>query len=205
MGASVYPTTLDTLASLPQIPHLGPGAPEGTTEFIFKELMDAIIALQAKVGVNSSAVLGSLDDLTQQGIKYQDTQLTAAQVNALVATNITVVTAPAAGFAVIPLAIYMFLDHGGTDFVQAAGTDAMALRYTASTEIQELGTQAQFTTFIEASADAALYALIDAGAFVPVTDVGLDLDNNGATEHTTGDGTLSVRVWYTTVPFAAFT
>lgn len=142
------------------------------------------------------------------GLQYRDVQLTAAQVNALVATNIEMVPAPGAGLAVLPVMVHMFLDHGGTDFVQTNGTDHLALLYSGSTELFEIATEAQLTTFIEASADAALaYEFGNAAAaagLVPEANAAIDLDNNGAAEYATGDGTLSIRVYYITVPMAAF-
>lgn len=137
-------------------------------------------------------------------LSFQDTQLTAAQVKALAAANITVVSAPGAGLAAVPVAVHLFLDHGGTDFVQTNGSDHLALKYAGGAEISELGTEAQCTALLEASADAALYVNLEADC-VPVANTAIALDNNGAAEYTTGDGTLSVRVYYRTVPMAAFT
>lgn len=150
--------------------------------------------------------LNILDASASDGcaLAWADTQLTAAQVNALAATNIDLVAAPGAGLAVYPLAVHLFLDHGGTDFVQTAGTDHLALKYKASNEILELGSEAQCTALLEASADAALFVPVT-GAFVPEANKAISLDNNGANEYATGDGTLSVRVFYRVVPMAAFT
>lgn len=141
-------------------------------------------------------------------IAFADTQLTAAQFNALAATNITLVAAPGAGLAVVPFAVHLFLDFGSAAFVQAAATDQLALRYSASNEIAEIGTQAQCEAFIEAAADAELYSPIPAiaGGFVPEVNKAVVLDNNGAAEYTTGTGsTVSIRVFYRVVPMAAFT
>ena len=144
---------------------------------------------------------GSNSDGTN--IYWQDTQLTAAQVNDLKDTNIEVVSAPAAGLAAIPVSVFIFHDHGGTDFVQAAGSDHIAILYNGGSEIAELGSEAQCTALVEASADAALHCDISA-SFVPVAATAIDMDNNGATDYTTGDGTFSVRVFYRVVPMAAF-
>jgi hypothetical protein len=135
--------------------------------------------------------------------QFEDTQLTASQVNNLAATNIELVAAPPAGTALWPTRVHLFLDHGGTNFVQVNNSDALAIRYSASTEIQELGSEAQMTTLLEAAADAALTIPVTSPA-VPIAATALDLDNNGAAEYTTGDGTLSVRVWYVIEPMAAF-
>ena len=129
-------------------------------------------------------------------------QLTAAEIKALRATNIELVATPGAGLAIIPVTVFIFHDNG-TNYVQVAATDALAIRYNASTEIQELGTEDKMTEFIEATGDVSLRVSIDAD-FVPVANKALDLDNNGAAEWTTGTGTFSVEVWYRTITMAAF-
>ena len=80
--------------------------------------------------------------------------LTAAQINDLKDTNPLAIPAPAADEYIVVHWAFMFLDHGGTDFIQAAGTDHQALRYTGGVEIDEIGSEAQYTAFIEAAADA---------------------------------------------------
>lgn len=143
-------------------------------------------------------------------LKYQETSLATADLLALAGTNITVVTAPAANLAVVPIAVHMWLAHGGTDFVQTQGEDQAALRYSGGAEISELGAEAEFTTFIEASADAALYCpnllVASPDGFVPVAATAIDLDNNGTTspEWLTGDGSMDIRVYYREVPMALF-
>lgn len=138
-----------------------------------------------------------------QSIFHQDTQITSAELLALRATNIEVVAAPPAGLAAVPIAVHMMLDRTSATYVQVAATDALALKYSASTEISELGTEAQMSTFIESGADAMLFVNLDAN-LVPVAATAIDLDNNGAAEWTTGDGTLSIRVFYALVPVTAF-
>lgn len=153
------------------------------------------------IATNATAITNLLLSL-----ESQKTQLSSAQVNALLGANIEVIAAPAAGLARVPVFVHMFLDHGGTDFVQVSDTDQLALKYNGGAEIAELGTQAQCTTFLEASADAALDSPVPAiaGGVVPVAATAIDLDNNGAAELTTGDGTLSIEVFYRTVTMAAF-
>lgn len=165
--------------------------------------------------VNSMGVApalgGDIDPALGQTVYYQDTLLTAAELNDVMDTNIEVVAAPPAGYAAIPLEVMMFLDHGGTDFIQAAATDQFALLYNGGSQIVELGLAATFETFIEASADAHLYinfaesALSATGALGfagPVAATAIDLDNNGATDLTTGDGVMYMRVKFTLVPMS---
>lgn len=135
---------------------------------------------------------------------FVDVQLNAAAINGLLAANVELVAAPGVGLAVIPIAVFTFLDHGGNDFVQVNNSDHLALKYNGGIEIIEFGTEAQCTAFLEAAADAALFDPVDISGFVPEEDTAIDLDNNGAAEYTTGDGTLSVRVYYAIVPMVAF-
>ena len=136
--------------------------------------------------------------------QFQDTRLTAAQLNGLAAANIRVIDEPEDGFAICPRAVFLYLDHGGTDFVQTNGSDHLALKYTGGTEIAELGTEAQCTALLEASADASLFVPLTT-AYVATAATAIDLDNNGAAEYSTGNGTLSIRVYYVTVPVSGFT
>ena len=138
-------------------------------------------------------------------LQYTDTQLTATNIKALRATNIEVVATPGASLAVIPVRVDIFLDHGGADFIQVNNSDQLALLYNASNEIAEIGSEAQCTTLLEAGSDAALFDPLDMVGLVPEANKAIDLDNNGAAEITTGNGTLSIRVWHVTVPMAAFT
>ena len=171
------------------------------------------IPVGASIAIANAAVTTAMlaadaveSDKVEPGlIQYKDTQLSAAQVNALLATNIEVVPAPGANLAVYPVRVAIFLDHGGTDFVQVNNSDQLALKYNASNEIGEIGAEAQCTTLLEAAADAALIDPLDISGFVLEANKAIDLDNNGAAEYTTGDGTLSIRVWFIEVPMAAFT
>ncbi len=178
----------------------------GPDRSVGKSVLD-LTAKHSDVILKAGDVLS--EDLENGLTQFQDTQLTAAQVNALAAANIEVVAEPAAGLAVDPIAVFMFLDHGGTDFVQTNGADHLALLYNGGAQLYEIALEATLTTFLEASADAALYFELlghatAAGGRVPVAATAIDLDNNGAAEYATGDGTLSIRVYYRVLPMAAF-
>lgn len=154
----------------------------------------------------SAAELNQFDASAADGCSlfFQDVQLDADDVNALAATNITLVSSPGAGLAAVPVAMHLFLDFGSAAFVQTNGTDHLAARYAASNEIAEIGSEAQCTAFLEATADAPLFHPF-IGAIVPEANKAIVLDNNGAAEYTTGTGcTVSVRTFYRVVPMAAF-
>lgn len=144
---------------------------------------------------------------TGEKVYYRDVQLDADDVRGLAAANVILIPALGAGFAAVPIGIHFFLDHAGTnDFVQTNAEDHLAILYNGESELMELGTEAQVTALIEASADVALYVPID-GAFVPVANAALDLDNNGAAEYSGNagdDNTLSIRTFFRIVPMQAF-
>lgn len=141
-------------------------------------------------------------------IQYEDVLIPSAQIATLRAAGVQVVPSET-GLIRIPVAVYLNLPHGGTDYVQVNNSDHLALRYSASAEITELGTEAQCTSLLESSVDTALYcpnllAASPAG-FVPEDSKPIDIYNNGAAEYTTGDGNLSVRTYYRQLPIVAFT
>ncbi len=157
-----------------------------------------VVALEA-----AQAVLQA-EMLVQQGlISKAIVTLTAAEVKLLLSANIELVPEPAAGFAVVPVAIALKLDHGGNnDFVQTAGTDHLAVRWSGAQEIQELGSEALCTTLLEGAADTELFAPITTAKATTAPTAALDLDNNGAAEYSgnaAGDNTLVVTTYYRTV------
>jgi len=167
-------------------------------------MYDFIDALTNSIGVTATTTeLNQLDASTSDGasIAFSDTQLSATEINDLKDTNIELLAAPAPGLAAVPISIHIFHDHGGADFVQGAGTDHLAIRYNAGIEIAEIGTAAECTTLVEASADASLYFFFTDG-YVPEAATAIDMDNNGATDYTTGDGTFSVRLYYRMAAFS---
>jgi len=163
----------------------------------------AVLAINNPVVGEVRSAGGEASAGVEYGELSVDTQLSAAQVNALAATNIEIVAAPGAALAIAVTGIHLFLDHGGTNFAQDAADDALAILYNGGAEITELGTEAQGTAFIEASADSSLFITPPLGQALKANSA-IDLDMNGGTEHTNGDGTLSVRVFYRVVPFVAF-
>lgn len=155
----------------------------------------------------SASELNALDAslTTGQRLCFASGTLTSAQLLDLKDTQITCVAAPGAGRAIVPITITLVHDHGGTDYIQAAGSDHLALRYTdgSGAEIDEIGTEAQCTTFLEASADALLVWSFGDIGYVPVANAAVVFDNNGATDLTTGNGEVDWYLTYLTVPAAA--
>ena len=144
---------------------------------------------------------------------YQDTQLNDALIIDLATTPQEVVAAPGAGRAVIVTAAYFFINvvdgayddaaaDGNLDLIYAGGADASA------------GLQVEADAFIDAAiGTAARYmggatTLLIPEEVTPVENVAVELSNDGAEWTTaandTAANTLSVRIYYDIVDFAAF-
>lgn len=148
-------------------------------------------------------------DAGQGQVQYQDTLLALSEVLDLKDTNIEVVATPGAGLANVPVGVHFFLDFGSSAFVQTTDTDQLALLYNGGSEIVEIGLAASWEAFIEASADENFFVwwgeATGAGGQTPIANKAIDLDNNGAADYGTGTGgTLSIRVYFITVPVVAF-
>jgi hypothetical protein len=137
----------------------------------------------------------------RNGLRYIDKTLTAAQIRALRATQITLVPAPGAGKVLIFDKAQFFLDFGTAHDAPVNAGDDLGIRYTDGSG--QLVATLEATAFINASADAfrLLYphttASGTAAGITPPSNAALVLDNIGAAEYAgTGTSTLKVRVWY---------
>ncbi len=143
---------------------------------------------------------------------YQDTQLNDAEILALAAAPIEVVAAPGAGRGVIATGLYLFLDFGLGAYDDAAADGNLDLIYAGGAD-GSAGIAIEADTFIDAVADRGTFMggassiLIPTEVVVPV-NVGIELSNDGAEFTTAGNdtstNTLSVRVFFNIVDFAAF-
>ncbi len=123
-------------------------------------------------------------------------EVTPAQLRALVATQIELVPAPAAGYYLEFLSAHFWLNYSAP--AHAAPTNAgddLSIRYEdgAGAEVANL----EATGFINAGADAHYVAKPLTTAIVPASAKALVLDNKGAAEFTgTGAGILKIEVIY---------
>ena len=144
---------------------------------------------------------------------YQDTQLIDAEILAIATTPIEVVAAPGAGRAVIVTAAYFFLVVGLGAYDDAAADGDLDLIYAGGADASG-GLAVEADTFIDAAiGTAARYMggatdILIPTEVTPVENVGIELSNDGAEFTTVGNdtsaNTLSVRVYYDIVDFAAF-
>lgn len=126
----------------------------------------------------------------------------AASVLALNATPVTIIPAQGANIAVIPLMWNVFKASGTAYGGIAAGED-LVLKYTngageqCSSVIETTGFLDQ-TTGQQRHAFAPASTGATAGSFTPVANAAVVLHLLSG-EITTGDSSLQVRVWYTTI------
>lgn len=131
---------------------------------------------------------------------FTETLLTSQEVKALAAANIDLVPAPGAGLALVPTAVYYFLDRNAAYNDAAADGNLILAYHTTQTPL----ITSEADAFIDAAADAGKYERPAVGDFAPEANTAIVLDNDGTefTGDATNLNTLKVRVYYRVVPFA---
>lgn len=117
--------------------------------------------------------------------------VTAAEILALHTTAKTLITAPGAGIAIIPLSASLFLDYATAAYAAIAAGDDLELRYTNGAG-GLLGT-IETTGFLDQTADQHR-EYIASGTVTPTANAPLVLALIGAI--TTGDSPLKIVVRY---------
>lgn len=122
---------------------------------------------------------------------YVDVKLTAAQLDALNATPLTIIAAPGSNKFISVSKVVGFLDYGSAAY--AGSSETLAVRYTdGSGDIIASFTEA---AFVEATADAyEMPALIQVH---PVVNSPVVV--HATADFTTGNSVIYLRVWYTIV------
>lgn len=138
---------------------------------------------------------------TVAALPYGEVTLTSAQVKALKATPIEIVAAPGAGLALVPVAVAISVNYGGTNaFTESA--DDLSIGYDGGAELKEI----ESTGLIDQTGDEWRYITFEFGeSFVPeentaivVTNLDDEIAGNAA-----NDNTIDVRVYYAEVPVPA--
>lgn len=140
------------------------------------------------------------NDLTK-GSVYK--VITSAQLLALNATPISIVTAPGAGLAIVPYLVTVRIDAGTAYGGIAAGED-LVLKYTDGSGGQ-CSSVIETTGFLDQTTAQVRYAGMPgstgstAGSVVPVANAAVVMHLLSG-EITTGNSPLYVKVWYYVVP-----
>lgn len=125
-------------------------------------------------------------------------QLTTAQILALNATPITLVSAPGAGKAIIFLGAYCLLDYNSAAYGGIATGEDIAVRYTGSSG--EIVGRAEATGWLDATADGvrwinAFSAYDSQSDVTPAVNAAL-VAHMTAGEVTTGNSPINIDIYY---------
>lgn len=165
----------------------------------------------ARFDTGGRSIAGRVVDVDAQGvwvlfeagqpdeIETAVTTITTAQLLALFTTPITLVAAPGAGIAIVPISARLMLDFNTTAYDGIAAGEDLALRYTdASGAIAQT---IEATGFLDAGADAHRIA-INSGLFTPTANAALVLHMTVG-NIATGNSPLKVQLRYKRVPLLA--
>ena len=126
-------------------------------------------------------------------LKTATVTVSASELKALNATPKTLLAAPAAGKALILVAVELWLDYNSAAYAGIASGEDLTIKYTnASGDAQ---VTVETTGFLDATADAFRYVTPAAGTLTPIAAAPLVLHLLSG-EITTGDSPLKVRVTY---------
>lgn len=144
-------------------------------------------------------------ELVEDTIQQTQVTLTAAQVKALAATQITLVAAPGAGKAIHFMGALLKLNYGSEVFTESA--DNLVIKYTNASGVA-VSDVIECTGFIDQSADTITSAVPIKDAIVAAASCenqALVIDNNGDGEfggNASNDSTISIDISYRVVTLA---
>lgn len=117
--------------------------------------------------------------------------VTPAQIKALVATDVTLVEAPGAGKAIVPVRAILTLDFNSAAYAWANSDHTLGLSHGGIAAANDAGAQA----LIEAT-ERTTVAWNAAAVATLAENTALKLTAGGTGEPTTGDSNLLVEVFY---------
>lgn len=180
----------------------GKETPEGTSVTgDFVHLIDADTGDQFRDTISDVVAAGiaqynSANDLLAE--KVAEVTLSSAEVLALNATPITVLAAPAAGFANIIKRVTA-TKAAGTAYAGVAVGEDIAIRYTNASG--SIAATLEATGFLDSTSATISHAV--GGACLPVAAAAI-VAHMTTGEVTTGDSPVKLRIVYETVPVPVF-
>lgn len=142
----------------------------------------------------NSGYYPSLDQSVQVSA---DVTISSSELLLLNTTPKTLVAAPGAGLALVPIGLLLFLDYATTAYDGIAAGEDLALKYTDASGTQIMSVET--TGFLDATADALRWAPAPTTLLTPTANAALVLHmltGNIAT----GDSPLKVRTFYKVLP-----
>ena len=131
-------------------------------------------------------------------LKYTEVTLSSAQVKALKATPITLVTAPGTNLANVPVAINIVVNYAGSNAFTESSDD-LSIGYASAGEIMEI----ESTGLIDQTGDEWRYITFEhAETFIPAENEIIEIVNldDEIAGNAGNDNTIIVRLYYRTVP-----
>lgn len=142
------------------------------------------------------------DKLDPTVMKFADVKLESADVKALKAAPITLIAAPGADLAVVPISAVIHLSYGGTNvFTETA--DDLSIGWDAGAELHEIET----TGFIDQANDETRYITFErAETFEPVENTAVVITNldDEIAGNLGADNEIQIRIYYRTIPVDSF-
>lgn len=138
------------------------------------------------------------DKIDETVINFADVTLTAAQVKALKATPITLVAAPGADLAVVPIAVNLVANYGGTNAFTESGDD-LSIGYAAGAELKEI----ESTGLIDQTNDEWRYITFEFDeTFIPTPNVAVVITNldDEIAGNAANNNTVAIRLFFRVVP-----
>lgn len=118
-----------------------------------KVLVGSVYVDGPSLGYTKSTYCQAVAEDTEAGSTVTEViTITTAQLLALFTTPISIVAAPAAGYAVVPVSAVLFLDYAGVAYDGIAGGEDLVFRYTDASGA--IAGTIEATGFLDASADA---------------------------------------------------
>ena len=128
---------------------------------------------------------------------YVDKTITSAQLLALNATPVTIVGAPGANLAIIPMGAYLTLPYNSAAYAGVAAGEDLSFKYTNAAGAEVLFVEA--TGFLDQTSTQRRYASPVSTLITPVVNAPIVL-HMLVGEVITGNSPLKVRFFYRTVP-----
>jgi hypothetical protein len=135
-------------------------------------------------------------------LAIQSAQVTipVASVKTLFATPVTLIAAPATGFAVVPIFAQFFLDFATTGYDAVGSGDDLVLKYTNASGTTIMTVES--TGFLDATADKTAFGFPPASYVATPAAAVVAHILTGEIFSAAGDSPLLAKVWYRVLPVA---
>jgi len=136
------------------------------------------------------------DEAVSDVANFVDVEISSAELLALNATPQTILKAPGANKAIVPLGAMFFLDYNSAAYAGIAAGEDLSFKYTNAAGAEVL--QVEATGFLDQASDQLRYAQPSTSLLTPVANAAIVL-HMLVGEITTGNSPLRVRFYYRVV------